>query len=256
MGRRLSQNFLYDPSILRRIIQIAGLSQGDTVVEIGSGPGRLTKMLAERAGHVIAIELDRRFCEALKEDTQDYENIEVVCGDALRYPYETAGQFSVVANIPYHITTPLIFKLFEYRGSIKSMTLTVQKEVAERIVAGPGTKDYGVLSITVQYYGKPELKFYIPRGAFRPVPRVDSACIHIDVYKKPVIDVKDEKLFFRLIRTAFSHRRKTMLNALKTISPGMKAVLNATGIEPSRRPETVSIEEFAKLSEYLRTRLD
>lgn len=247
--RCLGQNFLYDPSILRRIIQVAKLNPADTVVEIGPGPGRLTRMLAERVKRVIAIELDRTLYGKLKDDLTGYDNIELVLGDALKYQYGGVGRFKVVANIPYHITTPLVFKLFEHRGNLGSMTLTVQKEVAERIAAAPGGKDYGVLSIMTQYYSRPRLKFAISRKAFRPVPRVDSACIHIDVYEKPKVELKAEQVFFHLVKTAFSHRRKTMLNALRTVSPEIKNILISCDIEPSRRPETLSIEEFARLAD-------
>lgn len=249
--RSLGQNFLFDPSILRRIIEAARLEPEDTVVEIGPGPGRLTRMLAERVSRVIAIELDRGLYERLCEEMGQYGNVRLVLGDALKYPYGEVGEFKVVANIPYRITTPLIFKLLEQRGRLKSMTLTVQKEVAERIAARPGTKDYGVLSIAVQYHGRPRLDFHIPRGAFRPVPRVDSACMHIEVYERPAVSTRDEEVFFRLVRTAFSHRRKTILNALKGFSPDIKEALAASGIEPSRRPETLSMEEFAGLSDKL-----
>lgn len=249
--RKLGQHFLYDPSILGRIIQAADLSEEDTVVEVGPGHGTLTRMLAERVEKVIAIELDRKLHEKLKEElaASGPFNIELHEGDALRFHYETIGPFKVVSNIPYQITTPLIFKLFEYKDGLRSMTLTVQKEVAERITAPPGGKDYGVLSIMVQYYARAELKFLIPKGAFIPAPRVDSACIKIDVYERPKVDVKDEKLFFRVVKTAFSHRRKTLLNALKDLSPDIKEALEGSDIVPSRRPETLSIEEFARLSE-------
>ncbi len=249
--RYLGQNFLYDPSILRRLIHVARLSPEDTVVEIGPGPGRLTKMLAERVKRVIAIELDAELYERLVNELSGYKNIEIVHGDALKYHYETLKEFKVVANIPYYITTPIIFRLFEYRKRLISITITVQKEVAERIVAGPGGKEYGVLSLMVQYYGKPELKFIVPRGAFRPVPRVDSAVIHIEIFKRPPVSVKDECLFFKLIRTAFTKRRKTIANALKGLNRDVKETLLKLGIEPSRRPETLSIEEFAGLADAM-----
>jgi 16S rRNA (adenine1518-N6/adenine1519-N6)-dimethyltransferase len=249
--RRLGQNFLFDPSILRRIISVARLSPVDTVVEIGPGLGRLTTMLAEHAGKVVAIELDEDLYVRLTENLAGLENVEVVPGDALKFSYETLGEFKVVANIPYYITTPVIFKLLEYREQLRSMTLMVQKEVAQRIVAGPGTKDYGVLSIMIQYRGTPRLEFIVPRGAFRPVPKVDSAVLHIELLKGPSVSVKDEKLFFRVIRTAFSQRRKMLLNSLKPISENVKEKLVSAGIDPARRPETLRIEEFARLADEL-----
>lgn len=246
---RLGQNFLYDPSILEKIIQASKVLYEDTVVEIGPGPGKLTRLLAERVQKVIAIELDERLHERLAEELSGAGNIELVHGDALEYPYEELKKFKVVANIPYYITTPIIFKLLEYREHLRSITITVQKEIAERIVAGPGGKEYGRLSIMVQYFGRPEIKLMIPKEAFRPVPKVDSAVIHIDVYKKPAVTVKDEQFFFALVRTAFSHRRKTLVNALKGFNPDIREILLITGIDPMRRPETLSTEEYARLSD-------
>lgn len=252
MSRRpLGQNFLFDPSILNRMIQIARLLSGDTVVEIGPGHGRLTAMLAEQVQRVIAIELDPTLYERLRETLSAYDNIEVVHGDALQYPYHTLNAFKVVANIPYYITTPIIFKLFEHRNRLLSITVTVQREVARRIVAGPGGKDYGVLSLMVQYYGKPKLEFVVPRGAFRPVPKVDSAVVHIELHEKRPVAVRDERFFFRVIKTAFSQRRKMLLNALKPISGDIKEKLVLAGIDPARRAETLSMEEFARLSDEL-----
>lgn len=249
--KRLGQNFLYDPSILKRIIKVASLSPEDTVVEIGPGHGRLTAMLAEQVKNVIAIELDSELYERLLDDLSVHKNIELVHGDALKYRYETLDEFSVVANIPYYITTPIIFKLLEYREHLKSITITLQKEVAARIVAKPGGKEYGVLSLMIQYYGSPKLEFIVPKGAFRPVPKVDSAVVHIGIYERPVVKVSNESLFFRVIRAAFSQRRKTLANALKPISGEIKEKLILAGIEPARRAETLSIEEFARLSEIL-----
>lgn len=261
----LGQNFLYDPSILRRIVQSANISDKDTVVEIGPGNGRLTKMLAEKAGRVIGVEVDRGLYARLKIDFAEYKNVELVCGNALKYPYEGLPKFKVVANIPYYITTPIIFRLIENRKNLRSMVLTVQKEVAKRIVAGPGTKDYGALSIMVQYYAIPGLRFIIPRGAFRPVPKVDSAVVHFEMRESPSVIVKDERLFFRVVKTAFSQRRKTLANALKSIvfekstyppfakgmQGGIKEFLIQAGIDPMRRPGTLSIEEFGRLADVL-----
>ena len=249
--RPLGQNFLFDPSILSKMIQVARLSPGDTVVEIGPGHGRLTAMLAEQVKRVIAIELDARLYERLREALSAYDNIEVVHSDALQYPYETLDAFKVVANIPYYITTPIIFKLFEHRNRLSSITVTVQREVARRIAAGPGGKDYGVLSLMVQYYGQPKLEFIVPRGAFRPVPKVDSAVVRIELYEKPPLVVRDERFFFRVIKTAFSQRRKMLLNALKPLSGDIKERLILAGIDPARRAETLSMEEFARLSDEL-----
>ncbi len=249
--KHLGQNFLFDPTILKKIVAAAKISKEDTVVEIGPGPGRLTKILAENAKKVIAIELDRELYKKLKSDTAKCENVELVHGNALKYPYEELSKFKVVANIPYYITTPIIFKLIEHKKNLISMTLTVQKEVAERIAAVPDTKDYGVLSIMVQYHAAPELKFIIPKGAFRPVPKVDSAVVHLEMRKTPAVSVKDEKLFFKIIKTAFSQRRKTLANALKAVSEDIKEKIPLAEIDPQRRPGTLSVEEFASLADVL-----
>lgn len=249
--RYLGQNFLYDPSILKRIIQIAQLNKDDLIVEIGPGTGSLTLMLAERVKKVIAIELDDKLFEKLKIRLVEYKNVELIHGDALKYSYEDLPEFKVVANIPYYITTPIIFRLLKTRKNLRSITLTLQKEVAERVVATPGGKDYGVLSIMVQYYAKPALKFIIPKVAFRPVPRVDSAVLHIKILDKPSVIVKDEALFLRLIKTAFSQRRKMLSSSLKSIRSDIKERLTEAGIDPDRRPETLSIEEFVRLADSI-----
>jgi 16S rRNA (adenine1518-N6/adenine1519-N6)-dimethyltransferase len=246
--RHLGQNFLYDPSILKRIINVAELNREDIVAEIGPGYGILTKMLAETVKSVIAIELDEELYRILKTGLAEYRNVELIHGDALKYPYENLPEFKVVANIPYYITTPIIFRLFEVKRSLKSMTLTVQKEVAERITASPGGKDYGVLSIMVQYYAKPSIKFIIPKGAFRPVPKVDSAVLHIKILEMPSVAVKDEEFFFKVVKTSFSQRRKMLSNSLKSIRENVKEWLVKAGIDSKRRPETLSINEFARLS--------
>jgi len=249
--KNLGQNFLSDPSILIRIISAADLSSEDTVVEIGPGTGSMTRMLAERVKRLIAIELDHALCQKLAGDFIAYRNVEIVHGDVLQFPFESLDQFKVVANIPYYITTPIIFRLLDAKQNLRSMTLTIQKEVAERIVARPGGKDYGVLSIMIQYYASPELRFIIPKEAFRPVPKVDSAVVHIEILRQPSVAVKDEKIFFRLVKTAFSQRRKTLSNSLKSLGVDIKEALISSGIDPQRRPETLSIEEFARLSDSL-----
>ena len=249
--KHLGQNFLFDPSILHRIIEVSGITSGDTVVEIGPGHGSLTALLAKVAKKVVAVELDVELYEKLKEDSRFPDNVEFVHSDALKFPYEKLEQFKVVANIPYYITTPIIFRLIEAKNSLKSMTLTIQKEVARRIVAKPHTKEYGVLTVAIQYYAEPKLEFIIPRGAFRPVPKVDSAVIRMDMLESPRVKVTEEKLFFRIVKTAFSQRRKTLANALKPVSKDIKELLMLSGIDPTRRAETLSIEEFAALTNRL-----
>lgn len=251
--RRLGQNFLFDPSILKRIISFSGITPDDTVVEIGPGHGTLTSMLSLTAGKVIAIELDCGLYERLKEKLVGSGNIELVNADALKYDFGEVGDFKVVANIPYYITTPIIFRLIEQRGHLKSMTLMVQKEVAERIVAKSGCKEYGVLSIMIQYYGNTKMGFVVPRGAFRPAPKVDSAVIHIEILDKPVVEVLNEDTFFRIVRTVFSQRRKMLSNSLKPLTGDIDAsdILISANIDPKRRPETLSLTEFARLTEAL-----
>lgn len=248
---RLGQNFLYDRSILERIVDASGVGAGETVVEIGPGPGTLTRVLSAKARKVIAIELDERLYEKLRAEFFGYTNVELVHDDAMKFAFDRIGDFKVVSNIPYYITTPIIFRLLDARKHLSSMTLTVQREVAERIVAAPGGKDYGVLSIMVQYYAHAELKFIIPREAFRPVPKVDSAVLHMQILAKPSVPVRDERTFCRVVRTAFSQRRKTLSNSLKSLGDEMRDKLIACGIDPGRRPETLSIEEFAKFSDFL-----
>jgi len=250
--RYLGQVFLYDPTILRRIIEVARPFGEDLVVEIGPGRGRLTRMIAERVKKVIAIELDDKLFKTLKTELAGYKNVELVHEDALRYPYENLPEFKVVANIPYYITTPIIFRLFKSRKNLISMTLTIQKEVAERIVARPGVKDYGSLSVFVQYYAEPSLVFMVPKGAFRPVPKVDSAVVHLKILSRPSVDVRDETFFFRVVRTAFTQRRKMLSNSLKSLRKDIKERLLEAGVDPKRRAETLSIEEFARLSDILK----
>jgi 16S rRNA (adenine1518-N6/adenine1519-N6)-dimethyltransferase len=253
--QKLGQHFLFDPSILERIIRVAGIEPGDTVVEIGPGKGDLTTLLSEKAEEVIAIEYDMYLCNQLRERFPETGKIKLYCGDALKYPYRLLPPFKVVANIPYYITTPIIFRLLEVGDRLISATITVQNEVAERIVASPGGKDYGVLSVMVQYYTEPEIAFRIPGGAFVPPPRVDSAVIHLKTLSGPRVSVSDEKIFFRIVRTAFSQRRKTLANSLKPLKRDTKALLVEAGIDPARRPETLSMEEFARIAEILTERL-
>jgi 16S rRNA (adenine1518-N6/adenine1519-N6)-dimethyltransferase len=249
--KSLGQNFLFDPAILGRIIEAASIGPDDTIVEIGPGPGRLTTLLSKVAKKVVAIELDSDLYIKLQDELAGRENVELVLGDALKYRYDDLSSFKVVANIPYYITTPIIFSLLAARDNLVSMTLTIQKEVAQRIVANPGTKDYGVLSLAVQYHADPEIKFIIPAGAFRPVPKVDSAVIHMHIRKTPKVIVADEALLFKIIRAGFSQRRKTLSNALKPLMPDIKDVLIDTGIDPGRRGETLSMDEFAILAAHI-----
>ncbi|NOZ25488.1 MAG: ribosomal RNA small subunit methyltransferase A [Nitrospirae bacterium] len=247
--RRLGQHYLFDRSILARLMEAAELSPEDTVVEIGPGKGHLTLMLSEKAREVVAIELDPYLCEELKRKVRTVKNIRLFCGDALKYPYHTLAPFKVVANIPYYITTPILFRLLAHRDRLLSATLTVQKEVAERIVAPPGGKDYGVLSLMIQYYADAAIVFRISKKAFKPPPKVDSAVVHLRILAEPRVSVADERIFFRVIKTAFSQRRKTLANSLRPMGEDIKDVLLAAGIDPRRRPETLSMEEFAMITD-------
>lgn len=254
--RRLGQHFLFDPSILKKIVNVADINPEDTLVEIGPGHGRLTRMLSEVASRVIAIEIDESLCKRLKEEFEGIDNIDLICGDALRFPFQDLQRFKVVANIPYYITTPIIFKLLDYRKSLLSMTLTIQKEVAERIVAVPNRKNYGILSVIIQYYGEASLKFIIPRGAFRPPPEVDSAVVKIDILRKPKVMALDEEMFLRVVKSAFGKRRKTLANALKAlVGDDIRDLLKDAGIDPMKRAENLTIPEFVRLSDRISQRV-
>jgi 16S rRNA (adenine1518-N6/adenine1519-N6)-dimethyltransferase len=252
LKRPLGQHFLFDPGILKRIVESSGITSADRVVEIGAGIGTLTNLLAERAQKVLAIEIDRKLVARLKTSLSEQSNVEIKTADALKYPFETIeGSYRVVANIPYYITTPLIFRLLTFRKQILSMTLLLQKEIARRIVASPGGSDYGVLSITVQLYTEPEIKFSIPRGAFSPPPDVDSAVVHFKVFPQLRYSVKDERFFIKVVKTAFSQRRKMVSNSLKSFA-GIKEALQNAGIDPKVRPEKLGIADFLRLAEALR----
>ncbi|RJR21305.1 MAG: ribosomal RNA small subunit methyltransferase A [Nitrospiraceae bacterium] len=252
MKRPFGQHFLFDPNILKKIIACSGVTKEDTVVEIGPGLGTLTKFLSFYAKKIIAIEIDRRLIEKLEGILAPCSNVELIQADAMKFPYDTIeGNFRVVANIPYYITTPLLFRLLEFKEKVTGMTLLMQKEVAKRITASHGSKDYGVLSISAQYHTKPELKFMVSRRAFVPPPEVDSAVVHFDVSHLPLFPVVDERLFFDIVKAAFSQRRKTVLNSLKKFE-GIGHALSASGIDPKQRPEKLSIEDFTRLANALK----
>lgn len=254
--KNLSQNFLFDPSILRRIVRTAGVAPGDTVLEVGPGPGSLTAELLDTGANVVAVELDREMVPRLRAMFATRENFTLHEGDFMKFPLDNIeGTFRVVANIPYHITTPIIFRLLEERQRLRSMTLTVQKELAERAAASPGGKDYGVLSVMLQYHGAVRSAFTIPRGAFRPVPKVDSACLHMEIASAPTVDVPDPEEFRTLVKAAFSQRRKTLGNSLKQLGPDAAEAIAEAGVDPRRRPETLSIEEFASISRAIHRRM-
>jgi 16S rRNA (adenine1518-N6/adenine1519-N6)-dimethyltransferase len=253
--KRLGQHFLVDRNIVRKIVAVAALRPHETVLEIGPGRGILTRALCERARHVLAIELDRSLSPVLKAALADCANVEVRFGDALDYPYETVPSGTVVvANLPYYVSSPLLFRLFEAHDRFDRLVLMLQTEVAKRLVAQPGTKDYGVLSVLTQYHATPWLAFSVPAECFRPRPAVNSTVVVLPMRRKPAVSVADETLFIRVVRAAFAHRRKTLFNSLR--DEGFRAeqvaqAMDTAGIERSSRAEALSIAEFAALANEL-----
>jgi 16S rRNA (adenine1518-N6/adenine1519-N6)-dimethyltransferase len=264
LKRRLGQNFLTDKNILNKIIKAANLSSRDMVIEIGSGLGTLTQGLAKKAKKVIAVEVDKKLYEVSRKILQNYKNVELVQGDILKIDLNSLisqlspidrRSFKVVSNLPYYMATSIITHLLENKNYFKVILFSLQKEVAERMIARPGTKDYGILSLAVQYHTEPEILFSISRGSFFPQPKVDSSFLKLRVLSKPGVKVKDEKFLFSLIKAAFSQRRKTLLNALKerlNLERGvLLRVFKKVGIDPKRRAETLSLKEFARLTNSL-----
>jgi len=257
-GRRLGQNFLLDPSILNRIVDAGELDGDDLVVEIGPGLGAMTRIIAQRAERVIAIELDRSLARRLTRELSPRGNVEVVTMDCMKYDFSSLSPFKVVANIPYYITTPIIFRLLDTAPALSTMVLTVQEEVARRMVAVPGTKDYGVLTIMLGTLTATEIRFPIPRGAFRPPPKVDSAVVRItprDPAGRPVAPGEIAG-FRKLVRAAFSQRRKTVRNALASVAPPepLSTCFAEVGIDPRQRPDTLGLDRYLELFRSLRTR--
>lgn len=262
--RAWGQHFLTDQTVVDRILLLADLGPGDTVVEIGPGRGALTIPLAARIGQVgqgsgrlVAIERDPVLTEALAPRLSGQPHVTLQCADALTYPYDTiAPSFTVVANLPYAIATPLLFRLLEFRDRIPLMVLMLQREVARRIVAGPGSKTYGHLSVAVQYRAEVRLAFTVPPGAFRPPPQVESAVVVIHPQSPPRVLVPNEARFFALLRAAFGQRRKTVFNALRHGRPPeeaarLRAAFAAVKIDPSSRAERLDLEAFARLDDAL-----
>jgi 16S rRNA (adenine1518-N6/adenine1519-N6)-dimethyltransferase len=253
--KSLGQNFLKDPHYLAKIADSARIWTRDLVLEIGPGLGHLTHVLAARAEKVLALELDARLIPLLLKEFAENRNVEIVEADALEYPYASlTGKWKVVANLPYYISTPIIQKLLGHRDKFDTLTLMLQKEVAERIASPPGGKEYGYLSVLVQLYAEPRIEFMVPAEAFTPKPEVDSAVITLDIRSAPAASLGDEGYFLRVVKAAFSQRRKTLRNSLKQLDVSkerMAAVLDKTGIDLSRRAETLSVEEFAVLADFL-----
>ncbi|MCH4178977.1 MAG: 16S rRNA (adenine(1518)-N(6)/adenine(1519)-N(6))-dimethyltransferase RsmA [Megasphaera sp.] len=254
MNKKLGQNFLIRRDVVDDIADAADLTVGTPVLEIGPGIGTLTQGLAETGADVTAVELDDKLLPVLDKTLEHYDNVRIIHGDIMRIDIEETMNhqpFTVCANLPYYITTPIIMKLLEQRLPIEKIVVMVQKEVAERMTFGPGSKIYGALSVSVQYYTEPHLLFEIPPHAFMPAPEVTSAVVSMDVRKEPPVHVTEEKRFFQVVKAAFGQRRKTFANTLKSTGLGKEDVariLTEAGIDGQRRGETFSLEEFADVA--------
>ena len=262
--KKFGQNFLIDPHVLDKIIAAAEITKDDFVLEIGPGIGTLTQYLAEAAREVVAVEIDSTLIPILEDTLSAYDNVSVINEDVLKVDLRKLAEernggkpIKVVANLPYYITTPIIMSLFESHEPLKSLTVMVQKEVALRMQAGPGTKDYGALSLAVQYYASPYLAANVPPNCFMPRPNVGSAVIRLTRFGETPVQVKDEKLLFRLIRASFNQRRKTLQNGLVNsqeldfTKEQVAAAIATLGVSPSVRGEALTLEQFAALANAL-----
>ena len=261
--KKFGQNFLIDSHVLEGIVEAAGVTDDDLVLEIGPGIGSLTQYLAEAAGKVVAVEIDKTLLPVLADTLSEYDNVTVINEDILKVDLdeivsENGGRpIKVVANLPYYITTPIIMKLFESRARIESITVMVQKEVADRMAAGPGGKDYGSLSLAVGYYAKAVTVMDVPPSSFIPQPNVGSAVVNLSRYTEPRVKVQDEKRLFEIVRTAFNQRRKTLSNSLSnnpSLGVSRQEVTDALlkmGVDEKARGEILTLEQFAELSDIL-----
>lgn len=262
--KKFGQNFLIDSNILENIVDAAEITKDDFVLEIGPGIGTMTQYLCEAAGQVVAVEIDKMLIPILQETLSEYDNVEVINQDVLKVDIKSLAEeknagkpIKVVANLPYYITTPIIMGLFESGVPIESITIMVQKEVADRMQTGPGSKDYGALSLAVQYYAQAKVMLTVSAQCFMPRPNVDSAVIKLTRHKEPTVDVKDEKLMFKIIRASFNQRRKTLVNGLKNSSElsfskeQIVEAIAAIGKPETIRGEALTLEEFAELSNNL-----
>lgn len=262
--KKFGQNFLIDSNILESIVSAADITKDDFVLEIGPGIGTMTQYLCEAARQVVAVEIDKMLIPILKDTLSEYDNVEVINQDVLKLDIKALAQeknngkpIKVVANLPYYITTPIIMGLFESKVPIESITIMVQKEVADRMQTGPGSKDYGALSLAVQYYADAKVQLNVSASCFMPRPNVDSAVIKLTDHEKPVVDV-DETLMFKVIRASFNQRRKTLVNGLKNSSEldytkeEIVQAIKAIGKEENIRGEKLTLEEFAALSNSLK----
>lgn len=254
MSKKLGQNFLIKRGIVDEIVHAAELTPGEPVLEVGPGIGTLTQGLAQSGADVTAIELDRRLLEVLDTTLSSYNNVRIIHGDVLKLDVPTIMNhktFKVVANLPYYITTPIIMSLLESKLPIERLVVMVQKEVALRMVAKPGTKDYGALSVAVQYYTEPDIVLDVPPKSFLPAPAVTSSVIRCVLRDKPPVDVIDEKLFFRVVKAGFAQRRKTFANTMKTTGLSkdrIEELLAKANIDGQRRGETFTLQEFADVA--------
>ena len=262
--KKFGQNFLIDTHVLDKIIRAAGITKDDMVLEIGPGIGTMTQYLAEAAGKVTAVEIDKNLIPILEDTLSEYDNVTIINEDVLKLDIrrladeENQGRpIKVVANLPFYITTPIIMGLFENHVPMESITVMVQKEVADRMQTGPGSKDYGALSLAVQYYAEPYIVANVPPNCFMPRPRVGSAVIRLTCHKQPPVEVKDEKLMFDIIRASFNQRRKTLANGLKNSDKlkysreEIEEAIQSLGKGASVRGEALTLEEFAALSNRL-----
>lgn len=254
MSKKLGQNFLIKRGIVDEIVHAAELTPGEPVLEVGPGIGTLTQGLAQSEADVTAIELDRRLLEVLDTTLASYDNVRIIHGDVLKLDVPSIMNhkpFKVVANLPYYITTPIIMSLLESKLPIERLVVMVQKEVALRMVAKPGTKDYGALSVAVQYYTEPDIVLDVPPKSFLPAPAVTSSVIRCVLRDKPPVDVIDEKLFFRVVKAGFAQRRKTFSNTMKTTGLSkdrIEELLAKANIDGQRRGETFTLQEFADVA--------
>ena len=266
--KKFGQNFLIDSNVVEKIVREAGVTEDDFVLEIGPGIGTMTQILCENAREVVAVEIDKNLIPILNDTLSGYDNVRVLNEDILKVDIKSLARekndnrpIKVVANLPYYITTPIIMGLFESGVPIDSITIMVQKEVADRMQVGPGTKDYGALSLAVQYYAKPQIILTVPASCFMPRPNVDSAVIKLTRHEKAPVDVEDEKLMFAIIRASFNQRRKTLANGLNNSSEiHLPKEVIAQAIEelcgnPSIRGEALTLEQFATLSNIIYKKL-
>ncbi|MEE1010392.1 MAG: 16S rRNA (adenine(1518)-N(6)/adenine(1519)-N(6))-dimethyltransferase RsmA [Agathobacter sp.] len=262
--KKFGQNFLIDTGILESIIDSAEITKDDFVLEIGPGIGTMTQYLCESARQVVAVEIDTNLIPILKETLSEYDNVEVINGDILKIDinkiaekYNDNKPIKVVANLPYYITTPIIMGLFESHVPIDSITIMVQKEVADRMQEGPGSKEYGALSLAVQYYANPKIVADVPPSCFMPQPKVGSAVIKLTRHQNPPVDVDNEKLLFQVIRASFNQRRKTLANGLNNFpaialsKEEIQESIKELGVSPTIRGEALSLEQFAQLSNII-----